>query len=134
MKKTCQGIKADGARCSSPFVGDGRFCGAHAPGASERMSERGRAGGLATAAKHAATFDADTELPPLDSVEAAGRWYEIIARAVSGGRITDKVAAQMTKAVDGFVKVQGHLTAEKAEELRRILDELKMKRRRGDAA
>ena len=89
------------------------------------MSERGKRGAAESAKRFERDFDPDRELPPLDSIEAAARWYEVIGRAVSTERISDRSAAQMNRAVDGFVKAQGALNSEDAERLRSLLTELR---------
>ncbi len=125
--KQCQGTKADGTPCSSPFVGADGFCGAHGPGASERMRQRGIAGGRATAEKFRRVFDAD-RLPRLTTPEDAQVWLEAIARAVGAQQLTDRQANAMTKALETWLKSRSALDAEQAEKLRTLLDELKKRR------
>ncbi len=80
------------------------LCAAHGPGAAERMAERGRKGGLATAERNKQDGLEEKELPPLTSPEVAELWLERIARAVATGRMVHQDATAATRAIQQWLK------------------------------
>ena len=123
MKK-CQGKTTDGAPCASPFVGDSGFCSAHAPGGTERMSERGKAGGLALAAKHASSFDA-SQLPDLETPADAATWLALVGRAVASGALSHHAGNSITRTIEAWLKTSDAISKEQAEALREAVADIK---------
>lgn len=65
------------------------------------------------------------ELPPLDSFEAAETWLDLVGRAVATGRLTDRRAQAVIRAVSEFKDLRGErLAKEKVQELEDRIEEI----------
>lgn len=109
----CIGLKADGSRCGSTFgLSPEGLCYNHDPDrGTERSVARRRAaklGGQAKARKYTAPtpFDQDL-LPPLDSLDAAQKWLEVVGRARAQGLLTHSDVSAYARLVSEWVKTQG---------------------------
>ena len=93
--RKCCASKADGTPCGAPEhlveLKTG-LCPAHAPGAAERMGERGRKGAEASTRKLKSPGLGSDVHPPLKTHGDAQSWLETIGRAVSTGRLSDRQA------------------------------------------
>lgn len=90
------------------------------------MSTIGRKGAASTAAKLRGAGLAPSDLPHLDSHDAAKQWLETIGRAVATGQIPDRSAQAAIRAVEAWLKAEGdRLTVQVVEELKKEVDRLR---------
>lgn len=122
MAKQCGHEKDDGDRCEVGFglCPDCGKCWTHCPHREKERQEARSRGGKETRKRYGADGLRDEELPPLEDVEAAERWLEIIARAVGAGRLSYKDGTAMVKAVKEFLRAR-----ERREALEKQLEEVK---------
>ena len=122
-RRTCGGTNAHGEPCRSPIVGLDGFCPAHRPGGEAEMRRRALRGGIAS--QRGRGLDPH-ELPPLATHNDAMRWLDILGRAVSCHRLSDRSAQAAIKAVDVWLKAHGEsVVAKDVDELRAALDGLR---------
>ena len=125
----CRATTHIGDPCGAPaeFIDPATgLCPAHSPGGTARLREAGRKGAEATAKKLRGGGLESTELPPLNSPQAAAVWLEAIGRAVACGRLSHRDAVAATKAVREWLRAhEAGAVADQVEELRRKVSELK---------
>jgi len=96
------------------------------------MAEIGRKGAKATTKKLRAEGLRKDELPPLDSPAAAGKWLEIVGRAVATGRLAYRDADAVTRAVRAWLDAErDRVAAEDVAELRSQLEEVRTSLKEG---
>lgn len=120
----CKGTNVDGEACGAPesmVDPETGYCPAHGPGGRNEMKERGRKGGKQT---HQTGLH-PTDLPALDSFQAAQEWLEEIGRAVACGRLGDREANAAIRAVSEWRETESErVTREELEELQAQLEQL----------
>lgn len=123
----CPHRKDDGERCGcrtrlNPETG---LCVWHDPEREEQRRQMQRQGGKATAAKRRPDGLLPEELPPLESHEDAQRWLDRVGRAVATGRIDNRDANSVVRAVEAWIKAEAErLGADAVHELRERLETL----------
>jgi hypothetical protein len=125
----CQGVKDDGSACmiDPRFVDDeSGYCMAHDPEkGTKRMSELGRLGQEAIQRKAAAKGITEEELGPLETLDDAKRWLEVIGKAVAQGRLSDRAGGTVVRAVSEWVKAfESGTSAEMYQSLKKKLAHL----------
>lgn len=133
-KQRCIANNSKGERCKvvGQLVNDEGFCPAHKPGGREEMIRRARKGGAVTAENFKRDGVREHELGPLDTLEDAQRWLQILGGAVAAGRITAKDASTAVNAIRVWITAEGErLTAEVVDELRGEVAELRKEVKRG---
>lgn len=128
----CQGQKADGSPCESPFVGEGGWCPSHGPQGSERMRARGRKGAESkhrTNGKRSKVRVADPDSVPdkLETVEDAVAWAGWAVKAVATGMIDSRTAHEVGFLCRAFMDGRRHLdrTDERIKTVEKKLAKLK---------
>lgn len=132
--RQCEGTKADGSPCESPFVNPKTgYCHAHGPGAKARMAERGAKGAEATKRKLRGMGVVQKAQAPgaPETVEDAKLIASWAVRAVLVGEIDTKVSHQVANLLREFraASKEADLAAELGE-LREVVAELKRNRGR----
>ena len=133
MESRCRHIKDDGERCGVTWgLSDAGLCLHHDPERAEEVMEARRRGGRATARKLHSPGLAPSDLPPLDSPQAASKWLAIVGEAVATGRLGHREGATVVRAVEAFLK--SHDAGEVTERLEDLMDALAEWRKTGDPA
>lgn len=128
--RQCQGTNADGEPCRNPVVGPDGWCTAHRPGGESFMSDIGRKGAKATAAKLRGTGTVKTDaIPvagPLTSMADAARFAAWIPGAVATGQLDPKRADVAVRAIREFRSAFDTAELEReVKELRGLVAEMK---------
>ena len=125
MKTKCGAETTSGNPCSTEFglCDQCGLCFQHCDHRAEERAAAKRKAGHATAKKYKAAGLKPDELPSLESLEAAQEWLEIIGRAVTTGRLTDKAARAAIQAVREWVQAEGaRFTNEQLEAVQQRLE------------
>lgn len=127
--RRCQGTTDEGRPCGAPSAlvnPETGYCGAHGPGATERMRLAGKKGAEASKASRQPHGMEAGELPPLAGHAEAKLWLERIGRAVATGRLKTRPAQAAIRAVSEWVKAhEGEMAAELFDDLKADVERLK---------
>ncbi len=103
----CKALAKNGKRCKAPSrlvdpeVG---LCLSHDPERRQQLSDAAQRGGRSRARRLRNPGLEDEELPPLDCPHAAAAWLEIVGRAVATGRLSNRDADAVTRAVKEWLR------------------------------
>jgi len=102
------------------------FCLSHDPQRRETLQNAAQQGGKAMARRLRTQRLDDEDLPPLDCPHAAAAWLEIIGRSVATGRLSNRDADAVTRAVREWLKAHdAGEVADQVEGLKTQLAEIK---------
>lgn len=122
----CRAKNVDGSPCRAPerlVNAETGFCWTHSVPREERLRAARRGGETARARARKLV---PSDLPDLDSPEAALAWTDAIGRAVAVGGLSGSQAQAALRAVSEFLKAFDALeTQEQVRELRRQVADLK---------